>query len=259
MSDPRHLWEVWEQVERRIHRASRLALFTDFDGTLVPIASSPEQVQLSPPVRLLLSDLIRKGVMVGVASGRRLADVRARVGLRGIWYVGSHGYSLHCPGSRPLIFLDPEQKAERARVRRILARELHGLTGIRLEPKEGSVAVHYRNASRRAALLAVAAIQQILKAHPPLHLLSGKKVWELLPDRRTSKWTAIQHILRTERQEGSRLVFYMGDDSTDERVFEKMTGISVAVGKRRRTSARFFLRSPGEVRRLLKKLGAVVK
>ena len=185
--------------------------------------------------------------------------MRARVGLRGIWYVGSHGYSLHCPGSRPLIFLDPKQKAGMAKVRRLLARQFRGVAGIQLEPKEGSVAVHYRNASRRAALRAAAAVRQILQAHPSLHLLSGKKVWELLPDRRTSKWTAIQYILRRESRPGSYLLFYLGDNSTDERVFQPMKGISIAVGKRRRTTARFFLRSPGEVRRLLKKLGAVVK
>ena len=259
MSGPRHLWEVWEQVERRIHRASSLALFTDFDGTLVPIARSPEQVRLPPPVRLALSSLIRKGVMVGVASGRKLADVRARVGLRGIWYVGSHGYSLHCPGSRPLILLDPEQKAGMAKVRRLLARQFRGVAGIQLEPKEGSVAVHYRNASRRAALLAAAAIRQILKTHPHWHLLSGKKVWELLPDRRTSKWTAIQYILRQESRSGSYLLFYLGDNSTDERVFQQMKGISIAVGKRRRTAARFFLRSPSEVALFLKRFWEVLK
>jgi len=259
MSGPRHLLEAWEEVQRGILRASNLAIFTDFDGTLVPIVRSPEQARLSPPVRLLLSRLTRKGVMVGVASGRKLADVRGRVGLRGIWYVGSHGYSLYLPGSRPRILLAPAQKARMAEVRRVLGRKLRGLSGIRLEPKEGVFAVHYRNVSRRATATAAAVILQVLATNAGLHLLSGKKVWDLLPDQRTSKWTAIERILQEERRTGSRLLFYLGDDSTDEQVFERMRGISVAVGKRRRTAARFFLRSPGEVRLFLERLCEVAK
>ena len=259
MKRPQHLLEAWEEVERRIRRAARLLLFTDFDGTLVPIARAPEEVRLPPRVRRLLSLLCRKGVLVGVASGRKLADVRERVGLRRICYVGAHGYSFFRPGSRPLILLEPAQKACMAQVRRLLRRKLHTLAGIRLEPKEATVAVHYRSASSRTAAAAGAVIQEVLATRPRLHLLSGKKVWELLPDRRVSKWTAIKRILRQEPRTGSRLLFYLGDDSTDERVFEQMTGISVAVGKRPRTAARYFLRSPAEVRIFLERLCGTVK
>jgi len=38
-----------------------------------------------------------------------------------------------------------------------------------------------------------------------------------------------------------------------------MTGISVAVGKRPRTAARYFLRSPAEVRIFLERLCGTVK
>ena len=260
MTSPRHLLKAWKEVERRIRRAGQLFLFTDFDGTLVPIVRSPEQARLSPPVRLLLSRLTRKGVAVGIVSGRALADVRGRVGLRGIWYVGSHGYSLYRPGSRPRILLAPAQKARMAEVRRILRQKLGGLARIRVEPKEATVAVHYRNASRRTAAVAAAAIRQVLGIHPRLRLLPGKKVWDLLPDQRTSKWTAIKGILQEERRTGVHLLlFYLGDDSTDEHVFQRMRGISVAVGKRRRTAARFFLRSPGEVRLFLERLCEVAK
>jgi trehalose-6-phosphatase len=51
-----------------------------------------------------------------------------------------------------------------------------------------------------------------------------------------------------------RLVFCLGDDSSDEKVFEKLKDITVAVGKSSQTRARFFLRSPGEVRQFLRNL-----
>jgi len=259
MKNPRHLLEAWEEVERRIRRAGRLILFLDFDGTLVPIARTPERVRLAPPVRRLLAHLAKKGVLVGIASGRQLADVRARAGVRRIYYIGSHGFSYARPGRRPVTLLEPKQRAIMAEVRRALERNLRGLPGIQCEAKEGTIAVHYRTASKRSAGAAVAAIREVLAARPTLHLLPGKKVWELFPERRTSKWTAIRRILGQEPRTGSRLLFYVGDDSTDERVFERMTGISVAVGKRRTASARFYLRSPREVRLFLERLRRALK
>ena len=259
MKSPPHLLKSWREIERRIHRARPLFLFTDFDGTLVPIARTPEQVRLPHRVRRLLAMLRRKGAIVGVISGRSLADLRARVGLRDIWYVGSHGYSLSGPGSRTVRLLRPAQKARMVEVQRKLGEKVRGLTGVWLERKEGAIAVHYRSASRRTAAAARALIRHSLAAYPSVRLLRGKKVWELLPERRVSKWTAIRLILAQERRAGLPLLFYLGDDSTDERVFEQMEGISVAVGKRRRTAARFYLRSPGEVLLFLERLCVIVQ
>jgi len=255
---PQHALEAWREIERRVRRAGRLSLFTDFDGTLVPIVRTPGQVRLAPRVRRLLAHLAKKGVLVGIASGRRLSDVRARAGVRHIYYIGSHGFSWASPGRRREILLEPKQLAAMAEVRRALTGNLRGLAGIHVEPKEGALAVHYRAASKRNAAAAEAAIRELLATRLRLHLLCGKKVWELLPERQTSKWTAIRRILDQEPRTGSRLLFYLGDDSTDERVFQRMAGISVAVGKRRATAARFYLRSPREVHLFLERLREVL-
>jgi len=253
---PAHLLDQWPQVERRLRRATRVALLTDFDGTLVPIRRRPGEVRLSRQVRALLAALAGNGVVLGVVSGRRLSDVRARVGLRGIWYVGAHGYFLLPPTGQTMTLLKPNRIAEMKQAHRCLTQRLRGVPGIFLEPKQATVALHYRQASARGRRQARFVIQQLLKEHPGLHLLSGKKVWELLPDSRVSKWTAIRQILRQEReQKGGRwLVFYLGDDTTDERVFARMKGVTVAVGKHRHTSARFHLRSPAEVALFLERL-----
>ena len=251
MNRPRHLLEAWAQIHRRICRASRLALLTDFDGTLAPIRAVPDQVRLSPSVRSLLAAISGSGVTVGVISGRSLADLRARVGLPGIWHVGTHGFSLCPPGGRPLFLATTAQKKAVARARRKLIRQLSGLEGVYLEPKPVSVAVHYRSAPRRSRVRALDAVKNVLEEVPGLRLLSGKRVWELLPDSPTSKWSAIQRILRHEPR-SRQLVFYLGDDASDEKVFEKLKDITVAVGKRHETRARFFLRSPAEVRQFLR-------
>ena len=87
-------------------------------------------------------------------------------------------------------------------------------------------------------------------------LLHGKRVWEFLPagrGRAVNKWTGIELILRRcgfSRRDHAAVV-YLGDDATDEHVFRNLRGITVAVGKRKRTAARYYLRSTAEVRRFL--------
>jgi trehalose 6-phosphate phosphatase len=241
--------------------AARIAFFVDFDGTLAPISRWPERVYLGNRVRALLAEISGIGVTVGIISGRRVTDVQTRVGLRGIWYVGSHGYAFQEPSGKVVTSVSERSLARMHIVRRKLASELHGVSGIRLEPKKVTVAVHYRNATPSARSAARKLIRRLLELYPQLHLLSGRKVWELLPDRRTSKWTAIRRILMQERRHcpGRRLVFYLGDDSTDERVFEKLKGISVVVGRHRPTAARYFLRSTAGVREFLERFCEVVR
>lgn len=254
-----HALEAWGEIERRLRRADRVVLFADFDGTLVRIARTPDAARLTLRARRLLSLLAGSGVLVGVASGRRLSDLRKQVGLRRIFYVGSHGYSCYRPGYGAWSALPLRQRSLMTAVHRSLGRRLLGLKGIWLEPKDGPVAVHYRNASRSNAAAAEEAIRQILSEHPRLRLLAGKKVWEVLPEHRLSKWTAMKQILRAASLRGPRLLFYLGDDATDERVFSEMSGISIAIGRRHRTTARYYLRSSGEVLTFLERILETVK
>lgn len=261
MNAPRHLLAAWAEIERQLRRVRRVAVFTDFDGTLVRIHLHPGRVQLSSHRKSLLAALARRGVVVGVVSGRRLEDLRRKVGVARIWYAGAHGFFLRTPGNRNIVLLSPTERATIARAERFLARRLHGVPGIALEPKRATLAVHYRLASRRNRQFARKSVAVLLRSEPRLRMLSGKKIWDLLPAGRDAlrvdKATAIQLVLQHERKRHPRgrwLVFYVGDDSTDERVFQKLVGISVAVGRRRHTAARFFLRSPGEVRQFLERL-----
>jgi trehalose-phosphatase len=71
---------------------NRLILFLDFDGTLSPIASRPNQARLRRSVRDTLWELVRLFPIV-VISGRAPKDLRQRVGLQKVCYVGHHGLS----------------------------------------------------------------------------------------------------------------------------------------------------------------------
>lgn len=257
MTRPCHLLDAWSALPREFADPRRVALFTDFDGTLVRIQPSPGKARLAPPVRRSLARLARAGALLGVISGRRLADVRRRVGVRGIWYAGVHGFFLLDPANRRFTMLNPNQQALIRRAQRRLSRRLRGIPGIAVEAKHASVAVHYRGASKQRVEEARAVLTSCREEIPGLHFMAGKKVWELFPEHDVDKWAAIQFILKRERRRhpsDGRTVIYFGDDTTDERVFRKMRGVSVAVGKRHKTAARFFLRSPAEVRQFLERV-----
>src|SRR3954470_12696710 len=68
----RHLFDAWPDVARRLASADRLALFTDFDGTLPAIRRHASSVRLSIAVRARLAALARRGHLIGVISGRGL-------------------------------------------------------------------------------------------------------------------------------------------------------------------------------------------
>ncbi|MGH9715549.1 MAG: trehalose-phosphatase [Candidatus Acidiferrales bacterium] len=257
---PRHLFDCWGEITGQIRRAQHVTLFSDFDGTLTPIRRDPEAVGLSPRVRELLESIARSGTTLGVVSGRKIADVRKRVRVKRIWYAGAHGLFLRDPANRSYSLARPEQKARIREATRLLAKNTRGVRGLRIERKIATVALHYRGAPPASQRVARDAVAKVMERYPSLCLLASKKVWGLLPDAQTDKWGAISFIMEREQRRdsgGRRLLIFIGDDATDERVFTRMKGISIAVGKKSKTAARYWLRSPGEVRKFLERLNAM--
>ena len=156
-------------------------------------------------------------------------DLRRRVGVRGLWYAGDHGFFVRSPRGAALRLVRPAEIAAVTGVARELRRVLAGVPGVTVELKQASVAVHYRSADR-------------------LRLMAGKCVWEILPRVRVDKRVAVRAILDAERghRPGRDLpVIFIGDDVTDEPVYTMRLTLSASVG-RRRTRAVYRLRSPDD-------------
>src|SRR3546814_12054704 len=69
-----------------------LALFLDFDGTLVEIADTPDGIRVPDGVPAQLAGLHRAlGGRIAIVSGRAIADIRSHLGPLDLLMVGSHG------------------------------------------------------------------------------------------------------------------------------------------------------------------------
>jgi len=249
----RHLFDRWSEVAQRLRAAKHIALLLDFDGTIVPIQPRPEMVRLGLPTRRLVGQLAKlSSLTVCIVSGRRLADLRRRARVPGVRYVGLHGWEWDKKTSVP-----PTDKVlEQAKL--LLKKQLGSLAGIRLEDKGISFAVHYRGATGSAARRAAVLLRKTLRPFgTQLHVLKGKKVWEVLPPEVQGKGRAVR-LLLAELPRGT-LPIYIGDDTTDESAFAELRrGITVRVGEHRRTRARFYLRNPDQVSVLLRRLEAEI-
>ena len=87
---------AFEYLQEIAGRSGRVAVFLDYDGTLTPIVSQPEDAWLSDSMQQTLRELARQAP-VAILSGRDLDDVRRRVNLDGIVYAGSHGFDIADP------------------------------------------------------------------------------------------------------------------------------------------------------------------
>ena len=247
-----HLLACWPRLAGRMRRAEHLAVFLDFDGTLVPLRRRPEDVWLDDPARRLLQRLARRSrVTLYLISGRRRPDLRRRTRVRGAHLLGLHGWE---GNGRPPAGIRTLRLLRRAGG--LIESRLMGLSGIWVEDKSFSVAVHYRGAPGGSDRQVRALVQGVVgSSFPDLRLLEGKKVLEVLPCEVQGKGAAVRAVLA--ELPGSPVPVYLGDDTTDEGAFAAIPrGISVCVGRTGRTQARFFLRNPQEVMTFLANLEA---
>jgi len=260
-----HLFKSWESLSADIRGVSHILLLSDYDGTLTPIVSRPEEAVLSPEVRDKLRALADKSAYsIGIISGRSLVEIKTMVGLGGIYYAGNHGFEIEGPG---LKFTNPAAETAQNEIKtlvRQLSNKLDHINGVIIEDKGLSLSVHYR-------LVKEAEVEQVAKVFrqitsPLLHerkirVTSGKKVWEVRPPIEWHKGKAVETIVRELKKvlkDEQPLTIYLGDDTTDEdafRILRYPQGWSIFVGPENPTSnAEYFLTSTQEVSVFLSRL-----
>ena len=222
-----------------------VALFFDFDGTLVDLAPQPEAVQVHDDVPHQLALLgAAVGGALAVVSGRTVADIDSRLAPLKLCVAGVHG---------------AERRGADGYIRRVAVGALNEAAaiidtfcrqrpGVRMETKPGAIALHYRQAPELEDEC-LATMTRALERVEGMTLLRGKMVVEMKP-RRAGKGLAVGSFL-DERPFRQRRPWYFGDDVTDEAAFEvvqAMGGVAVKVGDGE-TLAAHRLPDPAAVRR----------
>jgi alpha,alpha-trehalase len=256
--------EIVEAVEP--HADDLLLLLLGFDGVLVPYGGDPDAVRLPATTRGLLESFARRpNVALGIVSGRRAKDVKARAGLGdNVFYIGLHGLEVEGPD-----FTSAEREVfdgYRDRLREIataLESSVASVAGIRVEEKEAVIAVHTREAGSVDAVWArlhlLNAAADLVNRHE-VRVVRGNHVLELVPNVRCPKAhaiTTIRHLLE-ERERRRVFTVYVGEDVVDDDAFDALEGHEVgAVVGRRARQARYHLPSSSVVCRLVESLGSL--
>jgi trehalose-phosphatase len=220
---------------------------------------------MSDGVREKLTELAcRPQTSVGIISGRSLAEVKALVGIEGIYYSGNHGLEIEGPN---LNYVNPQAEAARATIKDLtasLAETLHNVDGIIIQDKGYSVSVHYRLVKPEKESEVADAVRRITGPYierGEIRVLPMKKVWEIRPPVDWDKGRSAAFIGREVKARFKLprlLTIYLGDDATDEdafKVLHRPDGWGVYVGgENRESAAGNYLRSTGEVELLLGRL-----
>ena len=274
--EPRPLLEAWDQAieskdtDRLINpqyllnakdaflSGKKVVFFLDYDGTLTPIVDRPDLAVLSQEMREVITKLSKK-YTTAIVSGRMREDVENLVGIKGLFYAGSHGFDIVGPN---FTLVQPEAKELIPlvdKVTKYFYEQLGNVPGLLVEEKKFSVAVHYRLVDEKKHFEQIKkCVTEKVKSLPQLRLMHGKKVFEILPSIDWDKGKAVRWIMKAFNLDWDEVVaVYIGDDTTDEDAFRMVAtrGVGVLVtSKLKSSSATYQLNSPEDVKDFFKRM-----
>jgi trehalose 6-phosphate synthase/phosphatase len=237
-----------------IGKASPVAILLDYDGTLVPIAETPEQARPDRELLELIAALAaRPRTMVLMVSGRSRDTLEEWFGGLPIELWAEHGVWCRARGSagwRTAFELPDSSWLGDAHT--VMEDFAAATPGAFVEVKSSSIAWHYRRAARgfgraQARELRVALSRTL--AESPVEILEGKRVLEVRP-RGATKAAVVQQLLA--RDPAPALIVAFGDDRTDEEMFAALPrgAVSIHVGSGP-SLAQYRLRDPAGARAFL--------
>lgn len=226
--------------------SGRVAVFVDFDGTLVEIASGPDQISVPGDLAIALERLAgRLDGALALVSGRSIENITNFIGPVSLHMAGSHGGHIQHADGNSLLEAEPLPDSVRGALSDFARRE-----GLLYEHKPHGAALHYRarpDMEEHAHCFA----QSVATEHG-LATKSGKCVIELVRPG-IDKGGAVRLLAKEQAFVGALPVF-IGDDVTDEDGFVacyERGGFGIVVGERNDTAAQYRLATVGDVHRWL--------
>lgn len=235
-----------------------LALFTDFDGTLVDIAETPDAVHIPSDLAERIDRLTREfDNAFAVITGREIADIDRFLSPLHLPIAGAHG-SQRRRADGSMEELDEDLIAGAEEIARAIEPLAVAHPELLIEPKPGAVALHYRQAPDLAEACH-RALEEVLADHPQYSLVEGKMVYEARPIG-FDKGAALRAFMQEEPFLG-RTPIFIGDDRTDEDAFraaQELGGVGIKLGPGD-TAARLRIADVASVHALIRGLGDLVR
>lgn len=254
-----NLWKNLDKITAQLKSSPIKILILDFDGTLTPIVKTPDQVKLSKTMKNLLIKLCnKKGFYLAILSGRELKDLKKRVNLKNIIYSGNHGLEGDIFGEKYLFPISNKALLTLGKIQEQLNKIFDKFKGTFIEDKGLTLSFHYRLVKKQQIPEIKLLISQILKPfmnEGSVSVIADKKVIEVTPQVNWSKGDFAALIIKklTERMETYPTAIVIGDDTTDENVFQKLENmITITVGKKYQSKAKYYIKDTGEVFQFLK-------
>lgn len=195
---------------------ARAVVAVDFDGTLAPIVTLPDDARPAPGAVQALTVLAGHVAAVAVVTGRAAGEVVALGGLDvvpGLRVLGHYGLQEWYDGDLRSPDPVPAVDEARTRLRPLLAQ---APAGVHLEDKGHSLVVHTRPAADPAGALGrlTPALEQLAE-ELGLEAVPGRMVLELRPPG-VDKGVAVRRLLD---EVDASAVLYVGDDLGDLAAF----------------------------------------
>jgi trehalose 6-phosphate synthase/phosphatase len=256
--DPQRQGSDISAVLERIPNATGLTLLLDYDGTLVPLAATP---QLAAPDDELLGLLgmcvARAETTVHIVSGRPRDTLDRWFGRLPIALWAEHGFFRRDAPDGVWTAAAAVPADWATSILPVVEQVTATTPGSFIERKTVSLAWHYRLAPSDLGARQADQLRHLLKtalSNTPFEVLPGKKVVEVRL-RGMGKGQVAQKVLA----EGTdpRTIVAIGDDYTDEDLFRALPreSVTIAVG-RGASSASYRVADPADVRELLRLMPA---
>lgn len=241
----------------------RVLFFCDLDGTLAPISPHPSQVRIQQETQELLRQLAQTNCQFVVVSGRdreflqhQFIDNDYKFPL-----AACHGAYSYSPETKEWNNLIPHDSTKwKDDILEILKLYTSRTPGSFIEDKGHAVTWHYRNSPAEFAdFLANKLFIELEESLTslPAQVTRGKKVIEV-KSLHASKGFFVQHWLEKQEYQPD-IVIALGDDTTDEDMFEYLQGQSeiqpfcIKVGDEK-TYAKYSMKGQSTVNLFLKNL-----
>jgi trehalose-phosphatase len=258
----KYLFDHWETIKNEFAKKI-VFLFLDYDGTLAPIAETPDKAAIPKETRELLKELSEDSrCRLAIISGRSLSDIKRAIGLKNVFYAGNHGLEIESPKLKFESQVSPRLKSAIRNIAEELARRLSSIKGVLIEDKGLTLSIHYRLVDKKD----IPAFEKIFSevtspytVRDKIKINSGKKVYEIKPPVQWDKGKVVLWLMARQQFVSGKnkvLPVYIGDDVTDEDGFRalKNKGLTIFVGKPKSSEAGYYVKNTEEVVQLIKQI-----